>query len=142
MPSSQQETTGAVGAAPVAENLVFSHTPQSDARGRYAHRSHGAKRISHGANKTRFAFAGERHTVTGQTARALLALVRAGTSGATAQEESSWAWRFAAYVHDLRRLGLVIDMEREAHPGGWHGRYRLRSPVTLLGSDPAMEAVA
>ena len=70
-------------------------------------------------------------TVSGQTARALLALVNAAGQGVTALEVSTWALRLAAYVHSLRRLGIAVNMLREAHPGGWHGRYVLASPVTV-----------
>lgn len=74
-----------------------------------------------------------RFYVTGQTGRALLAFVEAGEAGRTANEVSSWGYRLAAYVHDLRRLyGLEIEMLKEPHPGGWHGRYVLRSPVQVL----------
>jgi hypothetical protein len=71
-------------------------------------------------------------SVSGQTARALLALVDAAGRGVTALELSAWALRLAAYVHSLRRLGLAITLLREPHPGGWHGRYVLASPVQLL----------
>jgi len=72
-------------------------------------------------------------TVTGQTARCLLALVEAGSKGVTALEVSSWALRFAAYCHDLRhKHGLLIRTDRETHPGGWHGRHVLESPVAIL----------
>jgi len=70
-------------------------------------------------------------TVTGQTARALMALINAAGVGVTALELSSWALRLAAYVHSLRRLGLVVTLLREPHPGGWHGRYVLASPVQV-----------
>lgn len=70
-------------------------------------------------------------TVSGQTARALLALIHAAGRGVTALEVSTWALRLAAYVHSLRRLGLAVSMLREPHPGGWHGRYVLASPVQL-----------
>ena len=74
-----------------------------------------------------------RFTVTGQTARALVALVKAGPAGLTALEVNSWAYRLGAYVHLLRRdNGLAIVTEREKHDGGWHGRYVLCCPVTLL----------
>lgn len=77
---------------------------------------------------------GERaFTVTGQTARALLALVKAGPKGCTAMEVSSWAYRFAAYafvlIHDH---GLAIVTEREDHPGGWHGRHILLDRVEIM----------
>jgi hypothetical protein len=70
----------------------------------------------------------------GQTARALLTLVLNGARGATALDVSNtWAYRFGAYVFDLRRDHyLTISTEREAHPGGWHARYRLLSPVRVL----------
>jgi hypothetical protein len=72
--------------------------------------------------------------VTGQTAKALGALVTAGPDGRTALEVSTWAYRFGAYVHLLRRdHGLSIETVREEHEGGWHGRYVLRSRVRLLG---------
>jgi len=72
-------------------------------------------------------------TVSGQIAKALLALVAAGGNGVTALEVASWAFRFAAYVHELRHAyGLAIEMEREPHEGGWHGRYVLRSPVSIV----------
>lgn len=70
-------------------------------------------------------------TVSGQTARALLALVNAAGRGVTALEVSTWALRLAAYVHSLRQLGIAVTMLRETHPGGWHGRYVLASPVTV-----------
>jgi hypothetical protein len=74
-----------------------------------------------------------RFTVTGQTARALVALVKAGPAGVTALEVNSWAYRMGAYVHRLRHdNGLAIVTEREKHDGGWHGRYVLCCPVTLL----------
>jgi hypothetical protein len=43
----------------------------------------------------------------------------------------------------LKKQGLSIDMEREAHNGpggnGWHGRYFLRTAVEIL-SDRAVAA--
>lgn len=71
-------------------------------------------------------------TVKGQTAQALLALVEAGPRGVTALEAATWAYRFAAYCHDLRRKhGLCIRTDRESHPGGWHGRHVLESDVRI-----------
>ena len=70
--------------------------------------------------------------VKGQTAKALIALIKAGANCITALEVNSWAYRLGAYVHELRRRhGLAIETQREGHEGGWHGRYVLRSPVTL-----------
>ena len=77
---------------------------------------------------------GRRHFhVTGQTARALLALVDAGPRGCTAQEVSSWALRFAAYCHVMiHENDLNIVTEREEHHGGWHGRHVLKDHVEIL----------
>ncbi|MEN3976450.1 hypothetical protein [Emcibacter sp. SYSU 3D8] len=76
-------------------------------------------------------------TVTGQVAKALLALTVAGSKGVTAMEVATWAYRLGAYVHTLRHeCGLAIEMVREPHEGGWHGRYVLRSPVSILEPSP------
>jgi hypothetical protein len=83
--------------------------------------------------------AGDRFfTVRGQTAKALVALINGGDQGVTALEAATWAYRFAAYCHELRtRHGLAIRTEREEHPGGWHGRHILETPVTIrLLADP------
>lgn len=74
-----------------------------------------------------------RFVVTGQDAKALCALVTAEARGVTALEVNSWAYRLGAYVWKLRhRHGLAIETRRELHEGGWHARYVLVSPVTLL----------
>ena len=76
---------------------------------------------------------GQPFKVTGQNAKALLALVKAGAKGVTALEVAAWAFRFSAYCHVLRhRHGLTISTEWEAHEGGKHGRYVLLSSVTIL----------
>ncbi len=83
---------------------------------------------------------GPAFVVAGQEAKTLVALAKAGAAGVTAQEVSTWALRLSAYVHVLRRRGLEIEMARESHSGGWHGRYLLHSSVTLEpagGSDDA-----
>ena len=68
----------------------------------------------------------------GQTARSLLALVEAGPRGRTALEVSTWALRFAAYCHVLRRdHALNIVTIREDHDGGWHGRHVLLDRVMI-----------
>lgn len=74
---------------------------------------------------------GPSFTVSGQTAKAVRALVLAGKQGVTAQEVAGWAYRFAAYCHDLRKKGLEIETKREVHKGGWHGRHVLHTPVRL-----------
>ena len=74
-----------------------------------------------------------RFTVKGQKARTLVALVSAGGAGVTALEMSSWALRLAAYVKPLRDdFGLSIETVRELHDGGWHGRYVLHTPVSIV----------
>ena len=82
--------------------------------------------------------------VRGQTGKALSALVSSGDRGVTALEAASWAYRLAAYCHELRtRYGLTIRTEREEHPGGWHGRHVLETPVQILFmADPEQEADA
>ncbi|PEQ10655.1 hypothetical protein B2G71_20925 [Novosphingobium sp. PC22D] len=76
---------------------------------------------------------GEPFTVTGQTARTLVALVEAGEAGVTALEIASWAFRLSHYIMVLRhRHRLAIPMIWEAHEGGNHGRYVLRSTVTII----------
>jgi hypothetical protein len=69
--------------------------------------------------------------VQGQTAKAIRALVLAGAQGVTAQEVAGWAYRFAAYCHEFRKLGLDIETLREDHDGGWHGRHVLHTAVRL-----------
>ena len=73
--------------------------------------------------------------VEGQTGRALRALVSAGQKGVTALEVCSWAYRFSAYCFDLRhKHGLTIETLKESHDGGWHGRYVLRSHVSIMSA--------
>jgi adenine deaminase len=67
----------------------------------------------------------------GQTAKAIRALVSAGAQGVTALEVATWAYRFAAYCHCLRKQGLDIETLREDHDGGWHGRHVLHTAVRL-----------
>ncbi len=90
--------------------------------------------------KSRFYVEAQAHTrdgdysfiVQGKAAKALLALVNSGQKGVTAHEVAGWAYRLAAYCHDLRRrYGLAIRTDREEHPGGWHGRHVLETPVTI-----------
>jgi hypothetical protein len=81
--------------------------------------------------------------VRGQTAKSLLALVKAGERGCSALEVSSWALRFAAYCHELRKNhGLEIATLPENHDGGWHGRHVLRTPVEILAIIDASERKA
>jgi hypothetical protein len=79
----------------------------------------------------------QKSVISGQELRTLLALVAAGDHGITALEVSTWAYRLAAYCHELRRLGVPISTSREPHEGGWHGRYRLEGKVKLHPVKPA-----
>ena len=82
--------------------------------------------------------------VRGQVAKALIALVSGGDRGVSALEVAGWAYRLAAYCHELRtRYGLAIRTEREEHPGGWHGRHVLETPVTVrFVADPEQDTEA
>lgn len=79
----------------------------------------------------------QKFVISGQELRTLLALVAADSVGITALEVSTWAYRLAAYCHELRRLGVPISTSREPHEGGWHGRYRLEGKVKLHPVKPA-----
>jgi hypothetical protein len=58
---------------------------------------------------------------------------RADERGVTALECSTRAYRLAASCYDLRRdHGLAIRCDREEHPGGWHGRHVLETPVEVV----------
>ena len=81
---------------------------------------------------------GDRHiTITGKRfCQTIRALVNAGHRGTTAAEMSNWALRLGQYIHILRRkYYLNIETKREPNSDGCgrHGRYVLRSSVTLLG---------
>jgi hypothetical protein len=72
-------------------------------------------------------------TVHGREAWALRMLIAAGEQGCTPINHPGPRW--SGYVHDLRKLGFVIETVRERHGGefpGQHARYVLRSPVVIL----------
>jgi len=72
-------------------------------------------------------------TVRGREAWALLALQAAGDRGCTPIDHPGPRW--SGYIHDLRKLGLVIETIHEPHGGsfpGGHARYVLRSPITII----------
>jgi len=108
---------GAGGAAPA----LVSADVVTPARISYSHASTAAnakdqprKRRSRGEPVLRARGPAGEFVVTGQTARALAALVRAGRHGITALEVSSWAYRLGAYVHRLRHENeLAIETVRE-----------------------------
>ncbi|MDE3240575.1 MAG: hypothetical protein KGN33_16560 [Paracoccaceae bacterium] len=73
-------------------------------------------------------------TPCGRERWALEALIAAGKKGCTPMEHPGPRW--AAYVADLRNMGLQIETIREAHAGpfaGHHARYILRSAVRHVG---------
>lgn len=80
---------------------------------------------------------GERFSFEGREAWALNTLIQAGERGCSTIDRP--APRLSAYVHKLRKAGLIIETINERHRGqfpGTHGRYVLRSevkPVELRG---------
>jgi hypothetical protein len=65
---------------------------------------------------------------------ALRELIRAGARGVSTLDNPAPRW--SAYVHRLRREGVMIETEMEPHHGaypGHHARYRLRSRVRIEG---------
>lgn len=71
-------------------------------------------------------------TAKGRDAWCLMALIAAGPKGCTPIERPAPRW--SAYVHNLRNLGVLVETIHEPHSGpfaGHHGRYVLRSAVTL-----------
>jgi hypothetical protein len=77
-------------------------------------------------------------TVRGREAWALMALKAAGECGCTPIDHPGPRW--SGYVHDLRKLGIVIETIRERHGGsfaGEHARYVLRSRVVILEKEGA-----
>lgn len=74
-------------------------------------------------------------TLRGRNAWMLRKLMEAGKTGLTSIEAP--APRNSHYVHELRKAGISIVTEDEAHNGpypGVHGRYFLRSEVKILSS--------
>jgi hypothetical protein len=72
----------------------------------------------------------------GRVAWTLGALIDAGPRGVTPLERPAPRW--SAYVHTLRKAGVIVDTIEEPHAGayrGWHGRYILRSDVRTVAED-------
>jgi hypothetical protein len=72
----------------------------------------------------------------GRLAWTMLELVKAGGKGITPLHNP--APRVSHYVMTLRRKGVAIDTEMQAHGGafpGEHGVYRLKSVVTIVHVD-------
>lgn len=72
--------------------------------------------------------------VTGQEAHTLALLVEKGAAGVTAYDfRGGPPFRLPAYTHSLiRRHHLAIETRREAHEGGWHGRFVLHTPLEIV----------
>lgn len=71
--------------------------------------------------------------VEGREAWTLCRLLDAGERGITSFENP--APRLSHYIYKLRGLGLRIETREETHGGdfgGKHGRYRLRSRITIV----------
>lgn len=72
-------------------------------------------------------------TLLGRDAWALQQLHAANENGCTPIDHPAPRW--SAYVHKLRKTGIVIETVHEAHGGqfaGSHGRYVLRTEITIL----------
>jgi hypothetical protein len=83
---------------------------------------------------------GEVLVLRGREAWTVACLIEAGVTGITPLERPAPRW--SAYVHTLRKRGLAIETVDEHHAGpypGAHGRYVLRTPVTVLKALTAEE---
>ncbi len=120
---------GAPKAGRTAKGAIIAQVEASPTASIYAMPSRPYRRIVIEAVGPNGPFA-----VIGQVGKALVALVENGAAGVTALEVHSWAYRLGAYVHTLRHdYGLAIETVHEDHEGGWHARYRLLSPVSIIG---------
>ncbi len=71
--------------------------------------------------------------IAGRMAWALNKLILAGEQGCTPIDAPAPRW--SAYVHALRKIGIVIETITEPHGGpypGSHARYVLRSAVEIV----------
>lgn len=76
---------------------------------------------------------GTAFAVKGREAWALYHLFDAGAKGITPRDRPAPRW--SCYVHRLRKRGLDVETLPECHSGafaGRHGRYVLRTPLTLV----------
>ena len=77
-------------------------------------------------------------TFTGREAWTLRRLIEAGSAGVTTIDHPAPRW--SHYIFKLRKAGLVITTDYEPHTGpfpGTHGRYRLKTPVTVVMTEVA-----
>lgn len=76
---------------------------------------------------------GQPFTVSGQIAKVLLALLKAGEAGITPLARETWSLRLSDHVRTLKnRHGLVIVTLWAKHDEGRHARYVLRSTLTII----------
>lgn len=82
--------------------------------------------------------------VTGREAETLLLLIERGTEGVSPLDahRAGPAFRLAAYVFDLKKLGIPIECKSEEHAGGRHGRYFLTSPVVIIDRNDLAQVAA
>lgn len=73
---------------------------------------------------------------TGREGMTLLTLIERGSKGVSGVDfPGGPAFRLGAYVFDLRAMGIGIETQQEEHNVGFHGRYRLVTPVTVISVD-------
>ena len=77
---------------------------------------------------------GQPFTLIGQQAKTLVTLNNLRMRGVTVFDfQGGVGYRLAAYIHTLsKRRFLNIEMTREKHDGGWHGRWFLKSPLEII----------
>jgi hypothetical protein len=76
-------------------------------------------------------------TLRGQEARTLVTLNNRRNLGVTVFDfQGGVGYRLAAYIHTLaKRHFLNVEMTREKHEGGWHGRWFLKSQIEIISVD-------
>jgi hypothetical protein len=75
---------------------------------------------------------GSQQSFTGRQAWMLRRLIVAGSAGLTLPDHP--APRGSHYIYMLRKAGLTITREARSGPYvGMHGRYRLETPVMVVG---------
>jgi hypothetical protein len=76
---------------------------------------------------------GSQQSFVGREAWTLRRLADAGSRGVTTIDHPAPRW--SHYIFKLRKAGLTISTEYEAHGGtypGTHGRYRLETPLQII----------
>jgi hypothetical protein len=78
---------------------------------------------------------GATFTLKGRVAWALAQLITAGAEGCTPIQRPAPRW--SDYIFKIRAAGVAVETLHEVHKGpyaGSHGRYLLRSPLTVLAA--------